>query len=78
MKEVTLLSRRRLDTAPKAIRKNIGRKTVIRYMKPKYSNDLKRWGRSMVVNNGEQQIILDGRAINAIKSVLKKSGEIHY
>ncbi len=78
MKELTMLSRKRLDVAPKAIRKNNGSKTVVKYIKPKYSNDLKRWGRYMAVITDGEKIVLDGRAINAIKSVLKKSGEIHY
>lgn len=53
-----------------------GKKSQIVYFTPKNKNDLKRWGREMIIHHPHGSVKLDGRTINSIKTILSKSGEI--
>ena len=56
--------------------KSKGSNVLVTYGCPVRDNDYKRWGREMSITLDNVSIKLDGRAINSIKSVLRKAGEI--
>ena len=76
MKEITRRSRSNRQFAPHKLIHSNGDRVFVTYAIPENQNDLKRWGKEMVINFENFKVRLDGRAINSIKSVLKQAGEI--
>ena len=76
MKKATKLSKSRRIFAPHFLAKSNGNDIQVIYARPKEEKDEKRWGREMCINGKDFSIKLNGRGINAIKSVLRKVGEI--
>jgi len=77
MKEITRKSRMRRFGAKHTMIANRGRNVKVEYASPKDNNDYKRWGREMSITIGATTMRLNGRAINAVKSVLEKAGEVY-
>ena len=77
MENITINSRKRRIRAPHKLIKSYGKNCRVYYSCPKSTTDKKRWGREMeIITTDNTRIELDGRAINAIKSVLKRAGEL--
>lgn len=76
MKEITRKSRSRRYFVPHTLAKSRGSNCIVTYGCPTYSNDEKRWGRELAITTDQFVLRLNGKGINAIKSVLRKVGEI--
>ena len=76
MKSITRNSRSRRWFAPHKLIASQGTGIKVQYACPTDANDLKRWGREMSIAGEGFSVKLDGRAINSIKSVLTKAGEL--
>lgn len=76
LSEATKISKRKRIHAPHFLAKSGGDDVRVYYARPKNENAQKRWGREMAIEGNGFAIKLDGRGINAIKSVLRKAGEI--
>ena len=76
MKRITKDSRKRRFGVPCKLVQSTGDKVRVQYACPKNNNDRKRWGREMAIVTDSVTLKLDGRGINAIKSVLEKAGEL--
>ena len=62
---------------PHTLIESQGKDVLVQYACPKGKNDRKRWGRQLTIHTDGFSIKLDGRAINSIKSVLEKAGELN-
>lgn len=56
--------------------KNRGKETRVAYCRPKNANDLKRSGRSLSISVGNTTMVLNGKQLRSIKSVLQEAGEV--
>jgi hypothetical protein len=56
--------------------RNKGSNTYLSYSRPVNKNDLKRYGKSLVIESNGFKIHLNGRQINSIKVALRNVGEI--
>ena len=56
--------------------RNKGHNTYLYYARPVNKNDLKRYGKSMVIESNGFKIHLNGRQIHSIKVALRNVGEI--
>jgi len=76
LSKATQVSKSRRIRAPHFLAKSSGKDIRVYYACPQEENDQKRWGREMSISGNGFEIRLDGMGINAIKSVLRKAGEI--
>jgi len=56
--------------------RNTGSSTYLSYARPVNKNDLRRYGKSMVIESNGFKIHLNGRQIHSIKLALRHVGEI--
>jgi len=56
--------------------RNEGGNTFLSYARPVNKNDLKRYGKSMIIESKGFKIHLNGRQIHSIKVALRNVGEI--
>jgi len=76
MKEITKKSLSRRYSVPHDLYQSCGEKCRVTYARPSNHNDEKRWGKEMAISFDNVQLVLNGKAIQSIKSVLRAAGEI--
>jgi hypothetical protein len=76
MKSITKSSRRRRMRVAHRTVSSQGKGVNVKYACPKDPNDQRRWGKELKIVGENYSITLDGRGINAIKSVLERAGEL--
>jgi hypothetical protein len=76
MKSITKSSRSRRLNVPHKTVSSQGKGVNVKYKCPKDANDKRRWGKELTIVGENYAITLDGRGINAIKSVLERANEI--